>query len=249
MDHLRRLVAGISFLQVTATPYSLYLQPENYEKPSDESCVFKPKKPAFTELLPLHSGYVGGDDYFSRYEEKDPRSFLLVEVSRDEQDALRKPDQRRIRQDRVLDSPNTRCLVRSLVTFLLGACVRRWQQGDVNEKKRKYAMIVHNDTQKAAHAWQNQVIEWVLEALTEAASSKSHEALTALFDSAYEDLSSSVRADHGRMPNKEEALALLMDALQGDHIVREQVNSDKDVMPLLDEKAELKLRTPFNIFS
>jgi len=30
MDDLRRMVEGIAFLQVTATPYSLYLQPEGY---------------------------------------------------------------------------------------------------------------------------------------------------------------------------------------------------------------------------
>ncbi len=110
IDALRRMVAKIAFLQVTATPYSLYLQPENY---SDRDYVFKPKKPAFTELLPIHSGYVGGDDYFppAGYEENDPRSSLIVEVRREEQDALRKPDQRRIRPERVMDSPFTVGLV------------------------------------------------------------------------------------------------------------------------------------------
>ncbi len=34
MDDLRRLVSKIAFLQVTATPYSLYLQPEGYETPA-----------------------------------------------------------------------------------------------------------------------------------------------------------------------------------------------------------------------
>ena len=41
---------------------------------------------------------------------------------------------------------------------------------------------------------------------------------------------------------------MFVDALQGDEVVREKVNSDGDVMALLDEKAELRLRTPFNIF-
>ncbi len=36
--------------------------------------------------------------------------------------------------------------------------------------------------------------------------------------------------------------------VQGDEVVRETVNSDGDVMALLDDKAELRLRTPFNIF-
>lgn len=134
LDALRRLVGKVAYLQVTATPYSLYLQPENY---AEENYVFKPKKPAFTELLPIHGGYVGGDDYFGSYGDDDPRSFLFVEVRSDEQDSLRRQDQRRIRQDKVLDSPNTSGLVRAIVTFILAVCIRRWQQEDANEKKTK----------------------------------------------------------------------------------------------------------------
>jgi hypothetical protein len=247
MDALRRLVAKVAYLQVTATPYSLYLQPDTYEGNAEESYVFKPKKPAFTELLPIHSGYVGGDDYFIAPLENDPRSFLFVEVQRDEQDSLRRPDQRRIRQERVLDSPNTKGLVRAIMTFVLGACLRRWQKAEAGEKRRKYAMVIHNDTQKTAHAWQNQVIEWVFDAATDAATNEP-EKLRPIFDAAYADLSASIEADQGRIPESDQAFGMFIEALQDGDVVRETVNSDKDVMALLDEKAELKLRTPFNIF-
>jgi hypothetical protein len=247
IDALRRLVAKVAYLQVTATPYSLYLQPESYEKNPDQGYVFKPKKPTFTELLPIHSGYVGGDDYFFAPLENDPRSFLFVEVPRDEQDALRKPDKRRIRAEIILDSPNTRGLVRAIMTFVLGACLRRWQQSEVGEKKRKYAMVIHNDTQKSAHAWQDQVIEWVFEAVTNAATNEP-EKLRPIFDAAYVDLSASIAADRGRTPKSDEAFEMFVEALQDGDVVRETVNSDHAVMALLDERAELKLRTPFNIF-
>lgn len=247
MDGLRRIVPKIAFLQVTATPYSLYLQPDEYKATSPNGYVFKPKKPAFTELLPIHGGYVGGDDYFVVRDEKDPRSYLIVEVSRGEQDALRKSDHRKINQERVLTSPNTTGLVRAIITFVLGVCIRRWQQAEAAEKKRKYAMIIHNDTQKAAHAWQDHVIEWVFEAITDAAINKPN-TLNSLFDEAYDDLRASVQADHGHLPGKSEAFKLFIEALQADEVVKETVNSDKDVMALLDDKAELRLRTPFNIF-
>lgn len=191
--------------------------------------------------------FVGGDDYFLAPEEGDPRSFLFVEVPRDEQDALRKEDQRRIRQEKVLDSPNTRGLVRAIVTFVLAACLRRWQQAEAGEKKRKYAMVIHNDTQKAAHAWQEQVIEWVFEAATEAATDDPPK-LRPLFDAAFADLTASIEADKGRTPIPQEAFEMFIEALQGGDVVRETVNSDRVVMALLDERAELKLRTPFNIF-
>jgi hypothetical protein len=247
MDAMRRLVAKVAYLQVTATPYSLYLQPEVYEGREEEGYVFKPKKPAFTELLPIHAGYVGGDDYFRGPDENDPRSFLFVEVPRDEQDALRKPDQRRIRQERVLDVPNTRGLVRAIMTFILAACMRRWQQGDAGEKMQKYSMVIHNDTQKTAHAWQDQVIEWVFDAAMDAAANHP-ETLRPIFDAAYADLKASIEADHGRVPKPEEAFEMLIEGLQSGDVVRETVNSDNAVMALLDERAELKLRTRFNIF-
>lgn len=245
IDELRRLVAKLAYLQVTATPYSLYLQPEEYD--AQQNCVFKPKKPAFTEVLPIHGGYVGGNDYFSEPSDDDPRSFLFVEVAVAEQDALRREDRRRIRKDNVLVSPNTPGLVRAVTTFILATCVRRWQQADAGEKKKKYAMVIHNDTQKQAHAWQNQVIDWVFEAISEAATS-SPTTLRPFFDDAYNDLSTSVKADGGRMPAAADIFSTFLEALEGDDVVRETVNSDKDVMALLDAQSELKLRTPFNIF-
>lgn len=247
MDSMRRLVEKVAYLQVTATPYSLYLQPEDYEAADKKDYIFKPKRPAFTELLPIHAGYVGGDDYFLAPQEEDPRSYLYVEVKRDEQDALRRPDQRRIRKERVLDSPNTVGLVRAVVTFVLAVCIRRWQQADAGEKKRKYAMVIHNDTQKAAHAWQDQIVEWVLEAAMDAATNHP-KSLSPLFDAAYTDLKASVEADRGRMPSSKDAFAMFIEALQDEDVTREKVNSDTQVMALLDERSELRLRTSFNIF-
>jgi len=247
IDILRGLAKGISFLQVTATPYSLYLQPEGYEDAPNARAVFKPKRPAFTELLPIHNGYVGGDDYFGSFDEGDPRSHLIVEVTPQEQDALRKSDHRRISADRVLDNPNTVGIRRAIITFIAAVGVRRWQQTETGERPQKYTMIIHNDTQKAAHAWQDQVLNWIFEAVIKAAAG-APQTLRPLFDDAYNDLEASVLADGGKMPARDTAFATFLDALRSDEIVVERVNSDADVMALLDHKAELKLRTPYNVY-
>jgi hypothetical protein len=248
IDTIRSMTQGIAFLQVTATPYSLYLQPDGYdETPSGGGYVFKPKRPAFTELLPIHEGYIGGDDYFDAFEESDPRSKLIVEVSEQEQDALRRQDMRRIAENNVLETPNTQGLRRAITTFVLAAIVRRWQQTEAGERPKKYAMVIHNDVQRSAHSWQDQVIDWIFEAIVDAAENDSNR-LRPLFDEAYSDLESSVAADKGRMPPRDDAFDTLIDALQSDDIVVEKVNSDTDVMNLLDSKAELKLRTPYNIW-
>ncbi len=55
IDELRMKLKGASFLQVTATPYSLYLQPEDLKISANQQ-AFKPVRPAFTSLVPVHSG-------------------------------------------------------------------------------------------------------------------------------------------------------------------------------------------------
>lgn len=247
MDLLRTSVKELSFLQVTATPYSLYLQPDEYSATSLSNFVFLPKKPAFTELLPIHSGYVGGDDYFGDFEENDPRSVLYAEVPLDENDVLRKKDERKIRSDRIMTSPNIRILRRALMSFIVGVVVRRWQQAHKGEHQKKYSLILHNDTKKDAHKWQWETVGAVLDKYEEL--SKSDDALFRdIFDESFKDLSQSVEADGGNMPEVEYTYNEVCSALQGGDIMREQVNSDKKMTELLDENAELRLRTPFNIF-
>ena len=102
IDHLRGLVADSDFLQVTATPYSLYLQPEE-EMLVGGIPLFKPKRPKFTVILPTHSYYVGGDFYFERSMDPDsPAYYFYREVPLEEREALKKEDRRRLRIENVL---------------------------------------------------------------------------------------------------------------------------------------------------
>lgn len=83
-------MADSSFLQVTATPYSLYLQPEE-EVSFNGTLLFKPKRPAFTVLLPTHDKYVGGDEYFNKSTDPDSLGlYFFREVPTQERDALKK---------------------------------------------------------------------------------------------------------------------------------------------------------------
>ena len=248
MDDLRTMVGQISFLQVTATPYSLYLQPENYENHDSGNFIFRPKRPAFTELLPLHDRYVGGEDYFGDFGDNDPRSFLHVEVPLSEQDALRSNDGRAVRDDRLYTSDNIRVLRLGLATFVLAVAVRRWQQKDAEEPLHKYAMVIHNDTQKKAHEWQWDIVTRLIEAFRKSA--EGHDVrLRALYDAAYVDLSRSVIADGGLMPEVEAGYELFREVLRDEEVHPERVNSDVYLRPLLDpETAELKLRAACNVF-
>jgi hypothetical protein len=74
IDQLRESVMSSAYLQVTATPYALYLQPDEAIVVNVNS-LFKPKRPAFTVLLPTHSKYAGGDEYFEKSTELDFADF------------------------------------------------------------------------------------------------------------------------------------------------------------------------------
>ena len=81
IDVIRGVLKDADFLQVTATPYSLYLQPEDLAI-DDKKQYFEPIKPAFTDLVPVHEKYIGGNYYFEESEEQNSvASFIYQEVS------------------------------------------------------------------------------------------------------------------------------------------------------------------------
>lgn len=248
MDHLRDTLPGIAFLQVTATPYALYLQPENYDDASHAKEVFYPKRPAFTVLLPIHSAYVGGEAYFGGWGADDPRHYLSVEVDDREHDALRTADGRSIREDRIWTSENIKVLRRALISFLLAVAVRRRQQIGLDQKPQKYAMIIHNDTQRAAHDWQWETVRRIANAF-ETAAENDDPKLRTLFNEAYKDLARSVEANQGHMPAADEAFEDVKAMIGDGELNVQRVNSDAQLEPLLDaETAELRLRTQANLF-
>lgn len=247
LDDLRRTLINSSYLQVTATPYSLYLQPEKYSPTAGSNFTYEPKRPAFTELLPIHSAYVGGDHYFGEHTEDDPEFYLWFPVDDSEISALKKEDRRRIRADEILTTPRVEALRHAIVAFIVGAIVRRNQQTRLNDRPKKYAMIVHVETARSSHAWQQIVVEEIIEAL-KVAIKTDEKILDTVLDDAIDDLEKSVLAGNLTMPDRNIVRQEFIDALHKGGVVVEKVNSDNDVMALLDENAELKLRTPYNIF-
>lgn len=75
-------------MQVTATPYALYLQPENFSNNN-----IMPIKPLRTVVLPTGKGYIGGDFYFIESEDAQSENYskakhLLHIVSQEEMNIL-----------------------------------------------------------------------------------------------------------------------------------------------------------------
>ncbi|WP_317889877.1 Z1 domain-containing protein [Sutcliffiella deserti] len=246
IDSLRNQLSSTSFLQVTATPYSLYLQPEDMAVHEHKS--FQPIRPAFTELVPIHDKYVGGDMYFEKSEiEGHMASFLYQEVLEKELDVLKKQDRRRVKNNDLLTSKSVAGIRKAIVNFLVGASIRRWQQSQMGEKLLKYSFIIHTERGKAAHAWQENVVIGIEEQLRDVAI-VDDELFYSLIKESYNNLKDSLSTIDISQPTIEETIEIVKEALVDEYLIISIVNSEKDVNELLDETGQLRLRSPFNIF-
>jgi hypothetical protein len=240
LDDLRSSVKRASFLQVTATPYSLYLQPEDVQLNSKE---FLPVKPAFTELVPVNAAYIGSDYYFdSEYSDK-----LYIPIKLAELATLKKKDGRRLKIEDVLTSSAIEGLRSAFCNFLVGGVIRQLQADNNDENRGKFSFLVHTEVAKEAHVWQETVANALHDALVEESNSQS-ELFSELITVAYTELNTSLEVGGFYVPTIEEVLERSAEALKDGELLIASVNSDKQVDALLDSSGQLKLRTPFNIF-
>src|ERR1017187_6487229 len=145
IDRLRELVVDSAFLQVTATPQSLYLQPED-DLLVNGTPLFKPKRPKFTVILPTHSQYVGGDFYFERSMDVDsPAYYFYREVPLAELAAFRKEDRRRFHIESILAENRVEVLRDAIVTFIVGGVIRRLQAKGAGQRLEKYSFLFHTE--------------------------------------------------------------------------------------------------------
>ncbi|SHN29538.1 DEAD/DEAH box helicase [Pseudomonas asturiensis] len=245
LENLRRLVQRAAFLQVTATPYSLYLQPATIQIKGD---VFAPVRPAFTALVPVNAAYIGSEYYFEdSQEDSHLATFLYQPVHLDELQVLRKKDGRRLKLEEVLSSKAISTLRDALCNFIVGGCIRRLQDKKIGQAGKKYSFLVHTESNKIAHAWQEELVEKIKEKLNEAAAAKSS-VLVELIKRSYQGLRLSVEFQGDHLPTEAEVAKEVLNALRQDWLMITKVNSEKQIEELLDDDGQLKLRTPLNIF-
>jgi Type III restriction enzyme, res subunit len=140
IDALRQVLPESAFLQVTATPYSLYLQPEDLVIQGIE---FKPIRPAFTELVPVHAEYIGSDYYFDRSQEHETvASFLYQPLTIEDFQILHHDDRRRFKIEDCLTSKAIESLRNAICNFIVGGCIRRLQDEYVGDVPKKFSFLL-----------------------------------------------------------------------------------------------------------
>ncbi|MBE0427287.1 MAG: hypothetical protein IBX72_11675 [Nitrospirae bacterium] len=245
IDELRRTLASSAFLQVTATPYSLYLQPDDIVIQGVE---FRPVRPAFTELVPVHRDYIGSDYYFERStEEESVASFIYHSVSQDELNILHHEDRRRFKIEECLTSTAIQALRSAICNFIVGGCIRRLQDEHAAKALKKFSFLVHTETARASHSWQERIVATLADKLSDAVRGD-NTLLQQLLTTAYEEIAASIGVMDHYLPPLGEVLRECLNALEHGWLMITKVNSERQVEALLDIEGQLRLRTPLNIF-
>lgn len=212
-----RTAMKCAFLQVTATPYSLYLQPD-----FDPDGPALPVKPLETVLVPHGDDYIGGEYYFiDSQDDNHPASHLFSPVTEDECDLVStnvskksgkktssKKGSRRLKADDILKNPQLLPAFKdSLISFLLGVVYFRGFRKDLDEKgellyeKAKFAIVFHTSTETEQHSYLQNLVQVFLTKITEG---EEPDLVKGMLVASYESLSLSVAAHGHTMPSFDE---------------------------------------------
>lgn len=248
-----RDITGARYLQVTATPYALLLQP-NGEIPIYGG-IAKTFKPRFSELVPVHCAYIGGTQYFEESKDSDSMySHLYNEVTQKCMDVMMKIDKRYL--SNATKSHGTFGLTRALMAYLMAAAIRSIQQRKVGKKYMSSA-VIHVATNKKKMEWQAKLVVSLLEDIGKFIKTvpNDNRRLQGLFDDLYDDFEeSNVKAIGSgfvtvSIPKKDSLLKEIKRIFEENDKHIQIVNSDNDMSSILNEDTgELKLNATVNIF-
>ena len=250
VNEMRGTFDGCVFVEVTATPYALYLQPE-FEK-NDK---IHPIKPLNTVLVPWGKDYIGGDYYFIKSKDiNHPASMLFESVSTKEHEIVsnqrrkgRKSkieDKRVFKIEEILSSEDKLPVFKKgIINFFVGVIVLKYKE----KKNTHYAYIIHTATQKDNHFNLQNVTEIFLEQIKNR--NKEQEMIVEkMLLQSYEDIKKSVIAYGKFMPPYEYIRGQFYSVIDKCYYSIDTVNNDNDVDALLNEDGELRLTTPFSFF-
>jgi len=239
-----RLQLTCKFIQVTATPYSLYLQPETIRLGGK---YIEAIKPAETVLVPSGEGYIGGEYYFDS-EIHPLGEYLYHAISEKELEIIKTSDRRKFKEEEVLTSSKIEGLRTAIINFIIGGCIRIIQNGgEPRGKDNKFSFIIHTQTSKSAHTRQENIVNELLEKL-ESESKLNSEILDMYICNGYDDLNNSIKEYGFGIPSLDKVKKCVKKAINEQWISKAIVNSENDINALLDDDGQLRLRTPLNIF-
>lgn len=256
IDDFRKIPDFCRYLQVTATPYCLYLQPQGELNLNGN--IVKPFKPRFTSLVPTHESYIGGKQYFVESADADSMySHLYHQLDQKCIDVLGHEDKRYLKNP--ISSSNIYGLTYTLVAYFMATAIRRIQVREAKNSNYKTSAIIHVEIDKKNHDWQKRVVERLIDSIKTAIVDEdySDQRIWVALETIYKDYCLSNEKGrkkgliHVEIPSQDDIINEMKIIFSPDcsnyHV--QMVNSDEEVNSLLDEETgELRLDCAANIF-
>ena len=268
-EHIEKFIQLPNFcryLQITATPYSLYLQPDGtiQLRDGDEA---SPWLPRYTGLVPIHEKYIGGKQYYELSQEGEvdeegifhPANMygcLYEPVDEDCMEILSARNEWYLESK--AHSANLTPLSYAIVSYLFAAAIRTIQKKKTSNEKYFSSCLIHCEMAKKKHDWQEEIITGIIEDVKNAFINKANADLHILdLESiAYESfkVSNELATAQGEIneyfPSFAEVEAEVKRILEYNDYTINVVNSEEPgkVATMLNEKGQLRLEQALNFF-
>ena len=242
------------YMQITATPYSLFLQPDGTVQ-LREGKEASPWLPRYTGLVPIHEKYIGGRQYYELSEDEnsmysclfEPVDPVCIDILSARNDWY---------MESSVHSENLNSLNYAIVSYLFATAVRAIQVKKGAKKKYKSSCLIHCEVAKSKHEWQESLIIKIIEDIKYAFLAKANTDLHILDleSDAYESLKKSNELGnkyeliHEDFPDFGEVEAEVKRILEMDDYIVQVINSENPVSALLNDKGQLRLEGTANIF-
>lgn len=244
------------YLQITATPYSLYLQPDGTVQLRDGDEA-SPWLPRYTGLVPIHSRYIGGQQYYiDSLDNSSMYSCLFQPVDPGCIDILSARNEWYLESR--AHSNNLDSLNFAVVEYLFAAAVRSIQVRKKSNEKYYSSCLIHCEIAQQNHKWQEELITSIIEDIKHAFLQKGNTDLHILDleSDAYESLRTSNELGNKQhlinesFPSYGEVEAEVKRILERNDYVINVVNSEEagKVATMLNEKGQLRLEQSLNFF-
>ena len=244
------------YLQVTATPYSLYLQPDGTIQ-LREGQEASPWLPRYTGLVPIHDKYVGGKQYYELSEDENSMySCIFQNVSETCIEVLSGRNEWYL--ETAAHSDNLSPLSYAIVSYMFSAAIRSIQFRKHTNEKYLSSCLIHCEIAKKNHRWQEDLIIGIIDELKNAILNKDNADLYILDleNSAYNGLKTSNMLGRKEgliseeFPSFIEVESEVKRILAYSDYVVKVVNSEVPgmVSTMLNEKGQLRLDNTLNFF-
>lgn len=256
IEHFVKLPKYLRYLQITATPYSLFLQPDGTVQ-LREGEEASPWLPRYTGLVPIHNRYIGGKQYFELSE--DPNSMyscLFQPVDPQCIDILSARNEFYLQSK--AHSENLRSLNYAVVSYLFASAIRSIQVRNKKNIKYQSSCLIHCEIAKKNHDWQEELIEGIINDIKNAFLNKGNSDLHILDleGEAYESFKKSNKLGNKyeliseKFPSFSEVEAEVKRILEYNDYTVNVVNSEEPgkVATMLNEKGQLRLERKLNFF-